>query len=142
MLYLVDGHNVLGALRLTREGAEAKRHLLKLVSSWARRSRSKAIVFFDGSLPDAFATHLGSVTARFSAPRPADDLIVAEVAKIDQPCVVVTSDRALADRVKNRRVKVSAALEFARELMREEGESRSQETDWEAYFADEKNREN
>ncbi|MFN2442757.1 MAG: NYN domain-containing protein [Thermoanaerobaculia bacterium] len=140
---LVDGSNLLGALRLDREGDGPKRELLKLLASYGRSRRRRILCFFDGPRPSAFAAQLGHVTARFSAPRSADDAIVEEVEKLGkEPFEVVTGDRALASRCRRRNVSILDSASFARDLERtaEEGEGSPPADEWEAYFSDPKNR--
>lgn len=142
MRTLIDGSNLLGALRLDREGVESKRELLRAVVSWARRRKAKVVVFFDGPRPDAFATSLGAVTARFTEPRPADDLIVAELEKLARErFTVVTSDQDLARRCRRRGVEIMDSRAFAREIESGEGEESGPDADdWSAYFSDPNNR--
>lgn len=142
MRTLVDGSNLLGALRLDREGVESKRQLLRAVASWARRRKAKVVVFFDGARPDAFATSLGAVAARFSDPKPADDLIVAEVEKLARERFrIVTSDQELGRRCRRRGVEIVDTRAFALEIESGEGEERTHDgEDWGAYFSDPNNR--
>ena len=142
MRVLVDGSNLLGAMRLDRESAEAKRELLRLLASWARRRKARVTCFFDGYRPPSFAATLGAVVARFSHPRAADDSIVEEVEKLARESFrLVTSDAALATRCRGRRVEVIEARRFAEELVAGEGdEGEAPAADWENYFSDPKNR--
>src|SRR5688500_5146472 len=108
MRYLVDGSNLLGALRLDRESVEAKRALLRILATWARAKKGRVTCYFDGFLPASFATGLGGVTARFTHPRPADEAIVEEVERLGrEPFRIVTSDRALAGRCRRRNVETN-----------------------------------
>jgi predicted RNA-binding protein with PIN domain len=142
MRVLVDGSNLLGAMRLDRESGEAKRELLRRLASWARRRKAKVVCFFDGYRPAAFAGTLGAVVARFSHPRAADDAIVEEVEKIARESFrIVTSDAALAARCRGRRVEIVDARSFARELEEPDGERDDPPAEeWESYFSDPKNR--
>ncbi|HEY0591556.1 MAG TPA: NYN domain-containing protein [Thermoanaerobaculia bacterium] len=142
MRVLVDGSNLLGAMRLERESDGAKRELLRLLASWARRRKAKIVCFFDGYRPDAFATALGAVSARFTHPRAADDAIVEEIEKLAREAFrLVTSDAALAARCRGRRVEIVDARAFARELEQAEpGSDEPSAGEWEAYFSDPKNR--
>lgn len=143
MRMLVDGSNLLGALRLEREGDGSKRELLKLLAEYGRKKRRRILCFFDGPRPGAFATQLGHVTARFPAPKSADDAIVEEVEKLGkEPFEIVTSDRALAARCRRRTVAIVDSAAFARDLERtaEEGEGSPPAEEWESYFSDPKNR--
>ena len=137
MSWLVDGSNFLGR---EREAEGAKRELVRLLARFARARRTRVTCFFDGPEPPSFAKHLGAVTVVFSGGRPADELIVARVAKGDK---VVTSDQRLAASVQGRRVKVVAPAELANEIESlPPEESTTASDDWMAYFSDPKNRRN
>ena len=137
MPYIVDGSNLLGA---RRADASAKRSLVKALAQFARARRTKVTCTFDGNEPEHFAAHLGGVKVAFSGTRPADELIAKQVAS-GSGWKVVTSDRALASRIKRREVEIVSASLFLREL---ESLPRSEATgsadDWTAYFSDPKNR--
>ncbi|MGA7615965.1 MAG: NYN domain-containing protein [Thermoanaerobaculia bacterium] len=144
MLYLVDGSNLLGALRLDREADDAKRELVRRLASYARAKSSSLTCVFDGAAPSGFAQHLGRVRIRFAAPRSADDVLVEVAAAAGKrPLTFVTSDNSLAARVRRRGVEVRGSLEFGRGLA-ESGvggeESAAGSDDWEEYFSDPKNR--
>lgn len=142
MIYLVDGSNVLGSLRLDRHSGEAKRQLIQIVAAGLRGSRDKAIVFFDGLRPEAFRGGAGNVSSRFSNERSADELIREEAERLAR-CSVVTEDRGLAAAVRRRNVLVVEAARFIARMT--EGSSGSAESasdlsEWEAFFSDDKNR--
>jgi predicted RNA-binding protein with PIN domain len=142
MTILVDGSNLLGAIG-AHTVDEAKRELVRLLGSLARRRNSRIICFFDGERPVPFATNLGAVSVRFSGRRPADDLIADAVAGARSPQIVVTADRGLTARVQGRRTEVVAPAGFLAELRQtaEPGSTpRPDEGDWENYFSDPKNR--
>lgn len=140
-MWLIDGSNVLGAMRADRDAVESKRELARLVASFARAKRTKVTLFFDGPEPANFARHLGGATVVFAGKRSADDLIV-EQTRAARDAHVVTSDRELGARVGGRRIEVVDAQQFARELEtaeREPGATAAE--DWMSYFSDPKNRE-
>ncbi len=140
MPYLIDGSNVLGAMRVDRHGEEGKRGLVRLLAAFARAKKTRVTCIFDGPEPPSFAKHLGAVTIAFSGSRPADELIV-ERAAIGRGWSVVTSDRGLAARVQRRQVEIVAPVAFIREM--EEAAASGEESvsgDWDAYFSDPKNR--
>ena len=142
MAWIIDGSNVLGAMRLDRSSVDAKRELARLAAAFARAKRTRVTLYFDGLEPPAFARHLGNTTIVFSGARTADDLIAQRVEEIATNCNVVTSDRELTSRVKRRRVEVVDAARFISELRvieSERGDANSD--DWLAYFSDPKNRE-
>jgi predicted RNA-binding protein with PIN domain len=140
-MWLIDGSNVLGAMRADRNAVESKRELARLVASFARAKRTKVTLFFDGPEPPNFARHLGGATVVFAAKRKADDLII-EQTQAARDAHVVTSDRELAARVVGRRIEVVDAQQFVRELEAAEAEpGATPAEDWMNYFSDPKNRE-
>ena len=139
MPWLIDGSNVLGAMRVDRHSDETKRGLIRLLGAFARAKRTRVTCIFDGPEPPSFARHLGSVTSVFSAPRSADELII-ERASSGRGWNVVTSDRALASRVERRQVQVVQPAVLIREMELAASASEAGEDDWAAYFSDPKNR--
>lgn len=139
MPFLIDGSNVLGAMRVDLQSEAGKRGLVRLLASFARARKTRITCIFDGPEPPSFAKSLGAVTVAFSGSRPADDLI-AERAANGRGWSVVTSDRGLAARVQRRHVEIVAPNVFIREM--EEAASGEESTggDWDAYFSDPKNR--
>ena len=139
MPWLIDGSNVLGAMRVDRHGDEGKRGLVRLLAGFARANKTRVTCVFDGPEPPSFATHLGAVTVAFSGARSADDLI-AERAENGRGWSVVTSDRGLAARVQRRQVEVIAPTVFLRKMEQAATTESDIVDDWDAYFSDEKNR--
>jgi predicted RNA-binding protein with PIN domain len=139
MPWLIDGSNVLGAMRVDRHADDAKRGLVRLLASFARAKGTRVTCIFDGPEPASFARSLGSVSVAFSAPRPADEVIV-ERARSGRGWSVVTSDRGLAARVQRREVAIVSPQQLIREM--EEAGSAEPESggDWETYFSDPTNR--
>ena len=137
MSWVVDGSNLLGQ---ARTNVAEKRTLVQALARFARAKRSKVICTFDGSEPEHFGKQLGRVSVLFSGARPADELIARRVAS-GSGWKVVTSDRALAERVRRRAVEVVDTAAFLRELenlpAEETGEAAE---DWASYFSDPKNR--
>ncbi len=142
MPYYIDGSNLLGALGVNRESSESKLTLVRMLAAFARARRTKVVCWFDGGDPGSFASHVGSVSVRFAHPRSADHCIGDQVASSTAPCTVVTSDRALGNRLRSRRVTVTTSLEFKRllEEIPQSDDSSGLSSDWEAYFSDPKNR--
>ena len=126
-------------MRVDRHSDVAKRHLVKLLASFARAKRTRVTCFFDGPEPASFGRGLGSVSVVFGGGRSADDLI-AERARNGRGWSVVTSDAALAGRVRGRHVEVVSAQQLMGELERLGAEAESVDEDWEQWFSDPKNR--
>ncbi|HEX6095419.1 MAG TPA: NYN domain-containing protein [Thermoanaerobaculia bacterium] len=141
MPFLIDGSNVLGAMRVDRHGEEGKRGLVRLLAAFARARKTRVTCVFDGPEPPSFARHLGAVSVAFSGTRAADELIVERAAN-GRGWTVVTSDRGLAARVQRRHVEVVAPVAFIREMEEAaaSGEGSDGGGDWDAYFSDPKNR--
>jgi len=139
MPFLIDGSNLLGAMRVDRTGEESKRRLVQLLASFARARRTKVSCIFDGPEPPSFAKHLGAVSVAFSGSRSADELIVERAAN-GRGWSVVTSDRGLAARVQRRQVEVVAPQQFIRAMEEASSGESDVSDDWTAYFSDPKNR--
>jgi predicted RNA-binding protein with PIN domain len=115
---IVDGNNVMGARPdgWWRDRAGAAARLAEAIGAWARAEREDVVLVFDGRRPDGFPAPPG-LDVRF-ADRPgrdaADDLIAALVAAADAPDAlrVVTSDAALAARVRAHGATVTGAGGF------------------------------
>ena len=139
MPWLIDGSNVLGAMRVDRHGDESKRGLVRLLAGFARAKRTRVTCVFDGPEPASFARHLGAVSVVFSGPRSADE-IIAERAMNGRGWSVVTSDRGCAARVAGRHVTVIPAEQLMRELELLQRDEPADAEDWQAWFSDPKNR--
>ncbi|HEX7810234.1 MAG TPA: NYN domain-containing protein [Thermoanaerobaculia bacterium] len=139
MPYLIDGSNLLGAMRVDRHGEESKRNLVRLLASFARAKRTKVSCIFDGPEPPSFAKHLGPVTVAFSGSRAADDVIVERCAN-GRGWSVVTSDRGLATRVQRRQVEIISPVQFIRDMESSASSETDVSDDWSEYFSDPKNR--
>lgn len=145
MRWLVDGSNVLGALRWNRESRESKERLAALCARFAREEGKRLILCFDGASPAGFAKGLGGVSVRFSHPQAADDVITSMTRDSSDSWTVVTSDAGIANRVRRRTVSIASSQEFAARLLRlteraDESSGSTEPEDWENYFSDPKNR--
>ena len=139
MPWLIDGSNLLGAMRADRHSDDAKRGLMRLLAGFARARRTRVTCIFDGPEPPSFARHLGAVVAVFSGTRTADELIIERAAN-GRGWSVVTSDRGLAAKVQRRQVSVVAPAVFIREMESSAGGEEGSGDDWTAWFSDPKNR--
>ena len=150
MPYLVDGNNVLG-LRpdILQKDPGARSRLVQRLSDLSRAKRTKVIVVFDGERDPGLPQNemsLGNVRVIFAGKSTdADSRILRMLEESDDPAgfQLVTSDRALADRARHRRVRnVVTALRFRRtldELAPSGPDSHKPLTpdevaDWEAWF--------
>src|SRR5262245_8444648 len=148
MPYLVDGNNLLG-LRpevLAKEPG-IRRRLVTQLAAFARARRTSVSVVFDGD-PDEDGLRsdmtLGGVRAIFSGRTSDADgriLRILDEAKDPAGFTLVTSDRALGDRARQRRARCVTSLKFRRTLeeigaAREDDAplSADQVADWESWF--------
>ena len=139
MPWLIDGSNVLGAMRVDRHSDDAKRGLLRLLAGFARAKKTKVTCIFDGPEPHSFGRHLGGVVAVFSGNKSADELIIERAAQ-GRGWSVVTSDRGLAARVERRQVTIVPPATLIREMELASAGEEGGGDDWAGWFSDPKNR--
>jgi predicted RNA-binding protein with PIN domain len=140
MSWVIDGNNLLGHAGASRDATDTKRQLVRSLANFARAKRTKVACYFDGSEPENFGRHLGSVSVIFSGARSADDLIAKKVAT-GSGWKVVTADRGLAARIQRRQVEVINPGGFMAELdSLPAGEEKVVDEEWLAWFSDPKNR--
>jgi predicted RNA-binding protein with PIN domain len=140
MSWVIDGNNLLGRAGASRDTSDTKRQLVRALANFARAKRTKVACYFDGSEPEHFGRHLGSVSVIFSGARSADDLIANKVAT-GSGWKVVTADRGLASRIQRRQVEVIDPGGFMSELEAlPKGEEKVADEEWLAWFSDPKNR--
>ena len=147
MPYLLDGNNLVGSARRTSQPSEEDRAaLIREIAGRLRRTKARAVLFFDGS--GGGASSLGSLSVRYSGTSSADDAIVGAIESSRTPHehVVVTGDRGLACRARDAGAGVLAPDVFWQSFgaSRPPGEKKDTAVDveeWMNYFADPKNRE-
>ena len=105
MLYLIDGYNVTRSDPATASsGLEEQREALarRLASRHSELlGAGRIVLVFDGSdAGGVSSSRRGPVEIRFSRGESADDVIVRLAAAEPGPITLVTSDRSLADRVR------------------------------------------
>jgi nicotinic acid mononucleotide adenylyltransferase/predicted RNA-binding protein with PIN domain len=121
---LVDGNNVVGSKPdgWWRDRAGATRRLVGSLQSFAARTGDEVTVVFDGrpltDLQEGLHDGVRVAYARRSGRDAGDDRIVEEVRDDDDPgsLTVITSDRALAERVRDLGAEVEGAGALTREL--------------------------
>jgi predicted RNA-binding protein with PIN domain len=121
--WLVDGMNVIGSRPdgWWNDPDGAVRRLIDLLERYARETGDDVTVVFDRKPRDVAAGAHGPITVAFPSQRgrdAADHEIAKMVADDKAPTslTVVTSDRALADRVRQRNGRVASAGSFRRRL--------------------------
>jgi predicted RNA-binding protein with PIN domain len=122
MRWLVDGMNVVGSRPdgWWRDRRAAMKRLSELLSAFAAETGEPLTVVFDGRPFDLSAEPIEVVFAPAPGPDAADHKIAAMVEADPDPgsLRVVTSDRRLADRVREAGAEVVPAGEFRRQLDR------------------------
>ena len=148
MPYFLDGNNLIGReLRTPRPTAEDRALLIREVAQRLRRTRARAVLFFDGPRTGA-ASGLGSLSIRESGALSADDAILGEVRRSRAPgeIIVVTADRGLCDRARDAGAKSLSPDEFWKRFGKGSGDggadspARVDVSDWMEWFGDERNR--
>ena len=119
--WIVDGNNVMGSRPdgWWRDRRGAQRRLVERLESFAAARNEPVTVIFDGRAHDTGGGERVAVTfARRPGPDAADDDVAALVARHPEPAslTVVTSDAALAERVRAAGGEVVGAGAFRREL--------------------------
>jgi len=121
--WLVDGMNVIGSRpdRWWNDPDRAMRRLIDQLDVYARTSGDDVTVVFDRRPAEASAGKHGAVTVVFASRRgrnAADHEIAHMVEDDDAPesLAVVTSDRALVDRVRRHSARVTSSGSFRRRL--------------------------
>jgi len=148
MPFLIDGNNLIGAARgSSRPSAEDRAALIAEVADRLRRTRARAILFFDGDAERR--AELGALAVRPSGAASADDAILEEIRRSRAPreCTVVTEDRALKGRARELGARAITPGDFWARLGKRPASAspRTEENvdveEWLRYFEDEKNRE-
>jgi hypothetical protein len=145
--YFLDGNNLIGlARRRSRPGADDRAALVSELCDRLRRTRARAVVFFDGP-SGGTATALGSLSVRFSGGTSADDRILEEISRSRAPgeVTLVTADRELSRRARDSGAKVVSPEKFWAEFGATSGPAPERPepidvADWLKYFGDEGNR--
>ncbi|MEN8097997.1 MAG: NYN domain-containing protein [Chloroflexota bacterium] len=122
MRYLVDGHNLIGALpqiELADPNDEAK--LVVLLRKFCNRTSSKVHVVFDGALVAGVSRGLsgGPVAVQFtSGPQGADRAILKRMTRIKDKgaWTIVSSDRRILDQAERLKLGHTSSAEFASRL--------------------------
>jgi hypothetical protein len=148
MPFLIDGNNLIGATRRSaRPSAEDRAALIAEVADRLRRTRARAILFFDGDAERG--AELGALAVRPSGAVSADEAILDEIRRSRTPreWTVVTEDRALNARARELGARAITPSSFWARLGKRPASAspRTEEKvdveEWLRYFEDETNRE-
>ena len=141
MPYFLDGNNL-----MRRPGVTADRAaLIAELADRLRRTRARAVVFFDGP-SDGAPTALGALSLRFAGGVSADDAIVAAIGRSSAPSdvIVVTADRDLARRARDAGAKSldpeAFWARFGTGPSPDDPKERVDVAEWMRYFEDDSNR--
>jgi predicted RNA-binding protein with PIN domain len=122
MAYLIDGHNLIGAVPgIHLDQVDDETQLIQVLRAFCRRRRTRVEVFFDNAPPGQPRTRkYGLVTAHFVRQgRTADQAIVARLRQIGRAApnwTVVTSDREVQAAARSARAQLISSQDFARQL--------------------------
>ena len=143
MPIIVDGNNLLHRLPTSsRSRAEVRRHVLDST----RHERIAIVVVFDGPPPAGSPSEesLGSVTVVYAGKTVADNVIMGRLptGRAARQWVVVTDDRGLAERARQRGASVRTLAEWQRRrppkpkrVTREAKLSSHEVQEWEEFFS-------
>ncbi len=126
---IIDGNNLLHTLREHAPIAAVGREtMVRLIERWGRTSGCEVTLIFDGPAPQGGLHKQLSpegLTVRFSAPKTADDLIVAMIRDEKDPTRlrVVTSDKAIRHAAGYRKCRCTDSVSFVSELFPTERDS-------------------
>ena len=147
MPFFLDGNNLIGLVRNTsRPSEEDRAALIAELAARLRRTKARAVLFFDGG--SERGSSLGSLSIRASHGPSADDQIAREIEKTSAPqeITVVTADRALAQRVRGLGARTMEPGEFwnrmgsPRAAEKREQERPTDIDEWTRYFPDPRNK--
>jgi predicted RNA-binding protein with PIN domain len=123
MPYIIDGHNLIGALPdIALDDAQDERALLELLQPLSQRENRSIYIYFDrGNIGGRNSYTVGRLHIHFSVPpRTADDAIVTQLRSIGREgpnWVVVTSDREILIEAENAGARTMTSREFIDELL-------------------------
>lgn len=129
MRWLIDGHNLIGAmptLRLDDPNDEEK--LLEYLRRYRARTGHQLTVIFDAGLSyqPGQTIKRGGITVHFASPRKtADQLIKRRLRRVKNPQAVkvVSSDQAVQQAARQAKIRVVSAREFGQQLLASGSES-------------------
>jgi hypothetical protein len=123
MVYLIDGHNLIGQLpdlKLDDPDDEAK--LVQKLIGFTARTKKRVVVIFDHGLPGGRSRmSTGMVEVIFaSRPSEADALMIGRIKAAPDPgqWTVVSSDQTVLEAARARKMRIIRSRDFASELNR------------------------
>jgi predicted RNA-binding protein with PIN domain len=126
MPYIIDGHNLIGALpEIKLSDPEDERRLAAALQRYAQETRRSLTVYFDRGQPGAGDMRSGRLTLRFVSGRTADQAIASHLRRLKGDAknwTVVTSDRAVQAEARAAGARVVSSESFAREMRRSPGQ--------------------
>jgi predicted RNA-binding protein with PIN domain len=128
MPYLIDGHNLIGAMpQISLDDPDDEQALIVLLQAFCQRSQRKAMVYFDRRAPGSRDPGAGGrLTVHFvQPPRTADEAIAAHLGHLGGRAhnwIVISSDRQVQLAARHAGARVMSSQDFGR-LLRPEGGS-------------------
>lgn len=127
MPYIIDGHNLIGALPdISLGDAEDERELMAKLQASLSQLRKRAVVYFDRRAPGAKgALHTPNIQVRFiGRPKTADDAIRRHIKALGREApnwTVVSTDWELRDLARRSGAVSMTSQEFATLMSRRQG---------------------
>ncbi len=122
MPYLIDGHNLIGQLPdISLEDPNDEALLVQKLAGFAARTSKRCVVVFDHGLPGGYSSmSTRQVRVIFASAQhsTADHIMIARIRRERDPggWTVVSSDHAVREAARRRRMRTVTAIEFAQEL--------------------------
>lgn len=125
MHYLIDGHNLIGYLTdLSLDDPNDEAILVQKLTGFCARTGARCTVVFDQGLPGGRSRmSTQSVQVIFASHRSnADRVMLDRITKVRDPrqSTVISSDNAVLNEARRRRLKSLKSAEFSRMLQREQ----------------------
>lgn len=122
MIYLIDGHNLIGQMPdMSLDDPHDEAKLVERLKQFAARTGKRCTVVFDGGLPGGWSRDLStySVRAVFAHSGTSADAILLErirTARDPGSLVVVSADHQIVEAALRRRISVISPAVFARQM--------------------------
>ncbi len=116
-MYLIDGNNLIGAVKREYVGTpESRVWLIEVLREFQKKKRSKIVLFLDGPRDPELLYLCEKIEVVFSEDRDADELIIERIKKIHyrRDLELITRDGELKRFAKSKGVKVKDPSRFFR----------------------------
>jgi predicted RNA-binding protein with PIN domain len=143
MPYLIDGNNLIGAIRVIDiRDKTAREKMTRMLGAYQRAKKNRVTVVYDGPPPDGIrpVTHIGGLRVIYSGPESDADTRIRRI--IDESSdpkslTVVSSDRQVYSHARWRGARAMRVMAFYEELQRALGRVGREAAEFDALSSDE-----